>query len=144
LGAVELRLLEGKTPIPARVLSEGTLRILGLLSLEGAKERPALLGFEEPENGVHPRRISLIAEFLKTRPEIGDTQVIVTTHSPILPDLIPDKYLYVCRKTKGGTKIDPYKATWGSLGRTQDIDHALNDEGGLSISERMVRGDFDA
>ena len=56
LGEVELRVLEGeaRTPIPARVLSEGTLRILGLLALGGAKDPPALIGSEEPENGIHP------------------------------------------------------------------------------------------
>jgi len=64
LGEVELRLREGDTLIPARVVSEGTLRILGLLSLAGAADPPALVGFEEPENGVHPRRLRLLAEFL--------------------------------------------------------------------------------
>src|SRR5207249_981442 len=57
LGEVELQVREGSMPIPARVLSEGTLRILGLLALGGAKDPPALIGFEEPENGIHPRRI---------------------------------------------------------------------------------------
>lgn len=106
LGEVELKLLEGSTPIPARVLSEGTLRILGLLALEGAKEQPALVGFEEPENGIHPRRIRLIADLLRTRAS-GDTQFIVTTHSPLLPDLIEDKSLYVCRKIGRNTEISP-------------------------------------
>src|SRR5271165_1076393 len=55
LGEVERRLREGRTLIPARVVSEGTLRILGLLALAGATEPPALIGLEEPENGVHPR-----------------------------------------------------------------------------------------
>ena len=59
LGEVELRLKEGGVAIPARVLSEGTLRMLGLLALTGVDDAPALVGFnEEPENGVHPRRIS--------------------------------------------------------------------------------------
>jgi predicted ATPase len=145
LGEVELRLLEGRTPIPARVLSEGTLRVLGLLALGGAKEPPALLGFEEPENGIHPRRIRLIAELLKTRATIGSTQVIVTTHSPILPDLIPDEYLYACRKAEGRTVIEPF-ATWGPLlGRKMDIDAALDaEEEEPTVSERILRGDFDA
>lgn len=55
LGEVELRLREAGIPVPARVLSEGTLRILGMLALTGAEEPPSLVGFEEPENGVHPR-----------------------------------------------------------------------------------------
>ncbi|MCK5231861.1 MAG: AAA family ATPase, partial [Desulfobulbaceae bacterium] len=33
IGEVDLKLIEGETPIPARILSEGTLRVLGLLAL---------------------------------------------------------------------------------------------------------------
>jgi len=143
LGEVELKLLEGKTPIPARVLSEGTLRVLGLLALGGAKEPPALLGFEEPENGIHPRRIRMIADLLKSRTETGDTQLIVTTHSPILPDMISDENLYICRKEQGHTMIEPF-STLGDLWRGKDIDKALDTEEKLCTSERILRGDFDA
>jgi predicted ATPase len=143
LGQVELQLLEGGTPIPARIVSEGTLRLLGLLALGGAKDLPTLVGFEEPENGIHPRRIRLIAELLKIR--ALDSQLIVTTHSPILPDLIPDESLYICRKKDTNTFIEPFTSTLGDLSRRPDIDQALNaDEEELAISERILRGDFDA
>ena len=142
LGEVDLKILEGETPIPARVLSEGTLRILGLLSLVSAKDPPALLGFEEPENGIHPRRIRMIADILKNRAATGDTQLIVTTHSPILPDMISDENLFVCHKKQGHTAIDPF-STWGPLGRSSDIDKALDAEE-TTVSERILRGDFDA
>ncbi len=145
LGEVELRVLEGndRTPIPARVLSEGTLRVLGLLAVGGAKDPPALIGFEEPENGIHPRRIKLIAHYLQTRAEQGLTQIIITTHSPILPDMIADSSLFVCRKQELGTSIETYEH-WGPLGRRQGIDKALDDEESLKVSERLMRGDFDA
>ncbi len=146
LGEVELRLIESGIPIPARVLSEGTLRLLGLLALTGAKEPPSLIGFEEPENGIHPRRIQLIAELLKTRASFGETQYIVTTHSPLLPDLVVDKSLYICRKEGGMTRMEPF-STWGPLGREKAIDEALVDEEEpekLTVAERMLRGDFDA
>ncbi|MFZ3116160.1 MAG: AAA family ATPase [Syntrophales bacterium] len=142
LGEVELKLIEGKTPIPSRLLSEGTLRVLGLLALGGAKEPPALLGFEEPENGIHPRRIRMIADLLKNRTASGETQLIVTTHSPILPDMLSDENLFVCLKEHGQTVIKPF-LTWGPLGREDDIDKFLNAEE-LSASERIMRGDFDA
>lgn len=142
LGEVELKILEGETPIPARVLSEGTLRILGLLSLVSAKAPPALLGFEEPENGIHPRRIRMIADLLKNMAATGDTQLIVTTHSPILPDMVSDENLFVCHKMQGHTAIDPF-STWGPLGRSSDIDKALDAEE-TTVSERILRGDFDA
>ena len=144
LGEVELRLRENGVAIPARVLSEGTLRVLGLLALSGIGEGPALVGFEEPENGVHPRRIQLIAELLKTRARLGATQYIVTTHSPVLPDLLPDDSLLAVRRVGRQTRIDPFSA-WGSLRRSEDIGRTTGDgEARLPVSQRIMRGDFDA
>jgi len=143
LGEVELTLKESGISIPARILSEGTLRILGLLSLAGAKEQPSLIGFEEPENGIHPRRIQLVAELLKTRAFSGETQYIVTTHSPLLPDLVSDESLFVCKRLDSETHIDPFTA-WGALEKKGEIDRALMEAEDLTVSERMLRGDFDA
>ena len=142
LGEVELKLVEGKTPIPARVLSEGTLRVLGLLALGGAKDPPSLIGFEEPENGIHPRRIRMVADLLKNRTLTGETQLIVTTHSPILPEMFSDENLFVCRKEERRTVIKPF-STWGLLKRRNGIGEAVDAEE-LSVSERILRGDFDA
>ena len=145
LGEVELDLREGGKLIPARVLSEGTLRILGLLALSGAKESPSLVGFEEPENGIHPRRVQLIAELLKTRMILQDSQFIVTTHSSLLPDLIPTESLYVCRKVNGNTEIEPFTMMHiGPLWKKTEIEMALDDDDALPPSERILRGDFDA
>ena len=144
LGEVELRLNEGGVAIPARVLSEGTLRMLGLLALTGVDEAPALVGFEEPENGVHPRRIQLIAELLKTQETLQQTQYIVTTHSPILPDLLADSSLFVTNRIDRKTRIEPF-STWGPLGRRSDVDQAFSEQQeALPVSERILRGDFDA
>ena len=144
LGEVELRLKENGVAIPARVLSEGTLRLLGMLALTGADNPPSLVGFEEPENGVHPQRIRLIAELLNTRSSIGTSQYIVTTHSPLLPDLLPNDSLFAVRRVDRRTEIDAFE-TWGPLARRQDIDSALDDRhGSLPVSERILRGDFDA
>ena len=144
LGEVELRLKEGGVAIPARVLSEGTLRMLGLLALAGTDEHPALVGFEEPENGVHPRRIQLVAELLKTRESLKQSQYIVTTHSPILPDMLSNKSLFVVRRSDGRTRIDPF-SLWGPLDRGGSIGEALSDDEERSpVSERILRGDFDA
>ena len=144
LGEVELRLKEGGVAIPARVLSEGTLRMLGLLALTGVDDAPALVGFEEPENGVHPRRIQLIAELLKTQETLQQTQYMVTTHSPILPDLLADSSLFVTNRIDRKTRIEPF-STWGPLGRRDDFSQVLSDEeDGLPVSTRILRGDFDA
>jgi predicted ATPase len=117
---------------------------LGLLALGGAKDPPSLIGFEEPENGIHPRRVRDIAELLKTRAISGDAQLIVTSHSPVLLDLLPSDSLLICRKENGRTTITPFRIWFGTweLGRRQDIDDALEEP--LPVSQRMMRGDFDA
>lgn len=145
LGEVELDILEGDKHISARVLSEGTLRILGLLALIGSDDPPTLIGFEEPENGIHPGRIKRIARFLETRMILEDIQFIVTTHSSLLPDLIPRESLYVSRKVDGKTEIEPFgMMNVGPLWKKSDIEEALDSEESLTPSERILRGDFDA
>jgi predicted ATPase len=129
-GEVEVRLMQGPTPLPASVLSEGTWRMLGLLALGGAKETPALLGFEEPENGINPQRLDLIASLL-TNLTYSDTQVIVTTHSPTLLDALPQESLVVQQRA-GKTSIDP-------LAR---FDKSAPSSTNRLISERLLRGDF--
>lgn len=141
-GEVELNLLEGETPVPARIISEGTLRIIGLLSLMGAKEIPSVIGFEEPENGVHPNRVRFVAALLQNMAAEHQTQMIVTTHSPLLTDLIPLEHLFVCKKEGAKTLIKPFD-TIGGLFKKSEIEDGLSEEEDLSVSDRILRGDFD-
>ena len=120
---------------------EGTLRVLGLLSLNASPESTTLLGFEEPENGVHPRRIRLMAELLRSRSATAETQLIVTTHSPLLIDMLPEESLYLCRKTGTNTEILPF-LSFGDLFRKHEIEDALEER--PAVSDRILRGDFDA
>lgn len=102
------------------------------------------MGFEEPENGIHPSRIEMIAELLKTRSGAGQSQYVVTTHSPLLPDHLPNDSLFPVRRIDRETRVDHF-STWGPLARRNDIDHALDDSRtDLPVSERILRGDFDA
>lgn len=126
IGNVELSLLEGQTPIPADILSDGTLRILGLLTLSGIKELPLLLGLEEPESGVAPDKLDLIALILTNLSD--NRQVIATTHSPILLDFIPEKSLYLFKMDKGKTVVRALEYVSTSRRKKQ------------TVSERLLRG----
>lgn len=141
---VDLSLREYGVSMSSRLLSEGTLRLLGLLALTKG-DTPAVVGFEEPENGVHPRRIRLIADYLNTQKEVGSSQFIITTHSPNLIDRIEkEDLLTVVRKNKA-TEILAY-SEWGPLFRDKLKAVELldsDDEGDLSVSNRILRGDFD-
>ena len=75
----------------AQNMSDGTLRALGVLValFQGNRDyAPTLVGIEEPETALHPAASAALREAL-TRAS-GNTQVIVTSHSP---DLLDDRSL---------------------------------------------------
>jgi predicted ATPase len=65
-------------------LSEGTLYFLALLCIINQPDPPKLLLLEEPEKGIHPRRIKEVIEFIRQLADEKDVQVIMTTHSPLV------------------------------------------------------------
>jgi predicted ATPase len=89
---------QDQTELPARALSDGTLRFLALAVLELDPETPGLICLEEPENGIHPDRITAMLKLLQdiaTDPQepADETnplrQVIVNTHSPSVVMAVP-------------------------------------------------------
>jgi predicted ATPase len=87
-GTLDILVRQDGTEFSSRIVSEGTLRVLALCAIAANPWGGTLLAFEEPENGVHPRRIELIAKLLFSLAKIGEKQVIVTTHSPLLCDAV--------------------------------------------------------
>lgn len=92
------------TILPARSLSEGTLRFLALTVLEHDPEVRGVICLEEPENGIHPGRIKEMITLLKeiavdVALPVGDDnplrQLIVNTHSPNVVKLVDDDTLLV-------------------------------------------------
>lgn len=132
-GRVGLRLSENGIPFSARLISEGTLRLIGLLCAIHPQNPATMVAFEEPENGVHPVRLKIISDVLKNAAQFYGKQIIITTHSPILPGYFENRELFVCRKEKHQTTIEPFSSL-GPLYRRMDIERALED--------RIVRGDF--
>lgn len=86
---MHLEMSEQDFKVPGWLLSTGTLRILALLALFRHPEPPPLIVIEEIENGLDPRTIHLIVEEIRDVVESGRSQIIVTTHSPYLLDLLP-------------------------------------------------------
>lgn len=60
-------------------LSDGTLRFLFLLTVLASPSPPPLIAIDEPETGLHPSMLPIIAEYAVDAAE--RTQVIFTTHS---------------------------------------------------------------
>jgi predicted ATPase len=91
----------------AEELSDGTLYFLALLCIIHQPEPPKVLLLEEPENGIHPRRIKEIMDFIFDLAEEKDIQVIITTHSTYVIDQFKDipESIFVFDKDGDETKI---------------------------------------
>lgn len=116
--------------LPARSLSEGTLRFLALCVILEDPTVRGLLCSEEPENGVHPANIPAMVALIEdlcvdvTMPPDSDNpfrQVIVNTHSPNVVQLVaPENLLFAdVRASQPGTRsggstlrLRPVRDTW--------------------------------
>lgn len=101
---IELTMRDG-LPFTSRVISDGTLRVLALLTLLHDPRHRGLICFEEPENGVHPARVKLLVQRLRdmvTNPggfeEDDETaplsQLLLNSHSPVVLSALLDKELH--------------------------------------------------
>jgi predicted ATPase len=98
------QLRDSKQPVPAAQASDGALLILGYLAVLFSPEPPRLLLIEEPENGIHPKRLQEVLDILRQLVlEQPRTQVIFTTHSPYAVDLLDPKEVTLCTKLSDGS-----------------------------------------
>lgn len=99
---IHFKLANGKT-IRAADVSDGTLIILGYLTLLHLPNPPRVMLIEEPENGIHPQRIkeiiNLLRKLIQNHPE---TQILMTTHSPYLLDEFRPEEVTICSKAADG------------------------------------------
>ncbi|WP_370177566.1 AAA family ATPase [Alteriqipengyuania sp.] len=83
----------------SRLISDGTLRLLALLTILDDPFRSGILCFEEPDNGVHEGRINDLINILRESTleyEMGESpfQIIINTHSPaVLTSLLPKEII---------------------------------------------------
>ena len=87
----------------ASQLSDGTLRMLGILTAIHQRPAPPLIAIEEPELTVHPGAVAVLADELVDAAH--RTQMLVTTHSPDLVARMPLDSLRVVEMTAEGTKV---------------------------------------
>lgn len=121
---------KGKLRLPARALSEGTLRFLALCVLLEDPSFTGLICMEEPENGIHPANLPAILQLVQDlavdaedAPDASNPfrQVIINTHSPGVVQLCDPADLLLADvrslATKDGGRaralaLYPYKDSW--------------------------------
>lgn len=86
---------------PAPTLSDGTLRFAAIAAAFFQPDMPGIITIEEIENGIHASRLRLLVELIRSQTAAGKTQVMVTTHSPVvLAWLKPEEYstTFFCKR----------------------------------------------
>lgn len=110
---IELKLDSGLI-LPYYRLSVGVRLLLFFVVLAFHPTPPRIILLEEPENGVHPRRlkdiVGLLRDVTKGTYSSQPAQVILTTHSPYLldhVDLATDQVLVFRRQDDGSRTVEP-------------------------------------
>ena len=112
--------------------SDGTLRVAGLLTALLQKPTIPVVGIEEPELTVHPGALPMVYEYLVQASEVS--QVIITTHSPIILDVadIRRDRIFVVERSNGQTAVK----------RVSDQQLAPVREKLLSLGDLYLSGDL--
>lgn len=94
----------GTQLVPAAQVSDGVLLVLAYLTILHLPKPPRVVLVEEPENGIHPKRLQDVLKILRDLvAEQERTQVILTTHSPYVVDLFKPEEVSVCLKDDDGS-----------------------------------------
>jgi predicted ATPase len=131
-GNVHLRWFEHpyeKLGLTANLLSDGTLKLLCLIAILKSPNPPPLICIDEPELGLHPDWIKLVAELLQDA--AIRTQVIVATHSPHIVAKLDPEQVIVTEKLEGETHLTQLK--------THDLENWLKD---FSLAELWLSGEI--
>ena len=93
-----------RPPFPPSSVSDGTIRLLMLLSaLLNSRRRPSTVFIEEPERSLHPLVMHQLVELMR---EVSkDTQVFVTTHSPDFVRHCRPEEVFLMDKAQGTTRV---------------------------------------
>jgi predicted ATPase len=95
--------MEGARGIPANMVSEGTLLVLGLLTVLMGPNRPRLLLLDDLDRALHPKAqeqvIGLLRTLLERQPEL---QIVATSHSPYLLDHLKPEEVRLTALTDDG------------------------------------------
>jgi len=103
---MEWRETGSDTPLFAHQLSDGTIRFIALTTLllqPDLKNRPLLVLIDEPELGLHPYAITLLASMLQTASK--RFQIIVSTQSVTLLDQLEETESVVVVDRENGQSV---------------------------------------
>jgi predicted ATPase len=145
--AYEVEMADGLR-FSSRVISDGTLRLLALITLLNDPDREGLLCFEEPENGIHEGRIPALVDLIRSSTadfEHDYFQVVVNTHSPAVMQALLDTEIVAADVVSISTKEGVTKKT-RMRGSPAEMGDLIDPEKSLTRYEieKLLHRKFDA
>jgi predicted ATPase len=89
----------------AHQMSDGTLRLFGIILALLQHQASSVIAIEEPETSLHVGALEALIELMRGR--VGPGEIVVTTHSPDLIDFIAPSELRLVRRQDGNTVVAP-------------------------------------
>ena len=118
-------------------LSDGMLRFLCLATALLNPVPPSLVAIDEPELGLHPGLLPIVAEMIKAAAE--RTQVLVTTHSPDLLERFDIDDVAVMARHE-----DEARAVWYRPSNRSTLVEMLKDVTGGTLGDLHRSGELEA
>ena len=125
----------GSSLIDARLLSDGTLRMLAVLTALETVPEASRIVIEEFDNGLHPSRATILIRYLTEAADRRGLNIVLTTHSPAFMDALDEEQLrqvWICHRGDTG---DGSRVT-----RLVDLDTSVTMGIGTRLGDFVSRG----
>lgn len=122
-------------PLTSADLSDGTLRLLGWLVLALGPNPPPLMCIDEPELGLHPRTLPILAGAFRRAAE--RTQLLIATHSPYFLSQFELDEIAVMRREDG-------RSVWRRPASQEALKREVEELGADAIAKMHISDELEA
>ena len=136
----------GRRLVDARLLSDGTLRMLAIVTALETVPESSRIVIEEFDNGLHPSRAKLLVRTLSETASRRKLNVLVTTHNPAFMDALDGSQLgsvHICHGDESGGGSRVTRLSDMDIADTLDLRGGLGDFVTRGALERHLDPDFE-
>ncbi len=137
--------VNGSRMIDARLLSDGTLRMLAVLVALETTPPASRIVIEEFDAGLHPTRAELLVRHLADAAKRHELNVVLTTHNPAFMDALSEAQMenvWVCHRDPSRNASKVTRLTDLDLLATMGLSGGLGDYVARGALEKRLAGSF--
>lgn len=135
----------GNRLVDARLLSDGTLRMLAVLTALETAPHNSRIVIEEFDAGLHPSRVELLVQHLLEAATRRKLNVVLTTHNPAFMNALEDaqmRYVWICTRREAGNGSGVVRLAGLDCVETIGLDGGLGDYVASGALERWLAPNY--